>query len=112
MLDLPKPRPAAGQLLVRVSACGVCRTDLHVVEGELAARTSPIVPGHQVVGVVAENPGTDDAVAHRAGRLIAAAGHHRRTGLKSPLFRGRCADLARDVLGFHALRQKLRVDRQ
>ena len=39
-------------MLVRVSACGVCRTDLHVVEGELAPRKSPVIPGHQVVGVI------------------------------------------------------------
>jgi propanol-preferring alcohol dehydrogenase len=50
--DLAKPEPGAGQVLVRVSACGVCRTDLHVIEGELAPRKSPVVPGHQVVGVI------------------------------------------------------------
>ena len=55
IVELPKPQPAAGQVLVRVHACGVCRTDLHVVEGELAPRKSPIVPGHQVVGIVEEN---------------------------------------------------------
>jgi propanol-preferring alcohol dehydrogenase len=42
-------------VLVRVHACGVCRTDLHVVEGELTPRKSPIMPGHQVVGIVEEN---------------------------------------------------------
>jgi propanol-preferring alcohol dehydrogenase len=55
IVELPKPKPAAGQVLVRVHACGVCRTDLHVVEGELPPRKSPIVPGHQVVGIVEEN---------------------------------------------------------
>jgi propanol-preferring alcohol dehydrogenase len=55
MVELPKPKPAAGEVLVRVHACGVCRTDLHVVEGELPPRKSPVVPGHQVVGVVEEN---------------------------------------------------------
>ena len=54
IVDLPKPRPAAGQVLIRVHACGICRTDLHVVEGELPPRKSPVVPGHQVVGVVEE----------------------------------------------------------
>ena len=49
---LPKPRPSAGQVLLRVRACGVCRTDLHVVDGELASPKLPLVPGHQVVGVV------------------------------------------------------------
>ncbi|MBI2162323.1 MAG: zinc-dependent alcohol dehydrogenase family protein [Candidatus Rokubacteria bacterium] len=46
------PEPAAGEILVRVSACGICRTDLHVVEGDLPLVKSPIVPGHQVVGRV------------------------------------------------------------
>jgi propanol-preferring alcohol dehydrogenase len=55
MVELPKPKPAAGEVLVRVHACGVCRTDLHVVEGELAPKKSPVVPGHQVVGVVEAN---------------------------------------------------------
>ena len=47
--------PSAGEVLVRVNACGVCRTDLHVVEGELPPRKQPVIPGHQVVGVVEEN---------------------------------------------------------
>jgi propanol-preferring alcohol dehydrogenase len=50
--DLPVPEPAAGEIRVRVAACGICRTDLHVVEGELPPRRQPVVPGHQVVGVV------------------------------------------------------------
>ncbi len=47
------PVPGVGELLVRVTACGICRTDLHVVEGDLPVRRSPVVPGHQVVGTVA-----------------------------------------------------------
>jgi alcohol dehydrogenase, propanol-preferring len=50
--DLPLPEPGAGELLIRVRACGICRTDLHIAEGEVAAPRLPIVPGHQVVGVV------------------------------------------------------------
>jgi propanol-preferring alcohol dehydrogenase len=60
VLDLPgqplrlrrvaKPKPAAGQVLVKVHACGVCRTDLHVVDGELTEPKLPIVPGHEIVG--------------------------------------------------------------
>lgn len=50
--DAPDPSPAPGEVRVRVKMCGVCRTDLHVVEGELAPRKSPIIPGHQIVGVV------------------------------------------------------------
>ena len=52
LADVPVPEPADDQLLVRVSACGVCRTDLHVIEAELPQRKMPVVPGHQVVGVV------------------------------------------------------------
>jgi propanol-preferring alcohol dehydrogenase len=51
-VDVPTPQPAQGEVLIRVSHCGVCRTDLHVVEGELAPRKSPVIPGHQVVGVI------------------------------------------------------------
>jgi len=54
--DVPVPEPSDDQVRVRVRACGVCRTDLHVIEGELAARKSPIIPGHQVVGVI-DKPG-------------------------------------------------------
>jgi alcohol dehydrogenase, propanol-preferring len=50
--DVPVPEPGRGEVRVRVSACGVCRTDLHVVEGELPARESPIIPGHQAVGII------------------------------------------------------------
>jgi len=45
-------QPKSGEVLVRVRACGVCRTDLHVIEGELPPRKSPVIPGHQVVGIV------------------------------------------------------------
>ncbi len=48
----PDPEPAAGQLRLRVKACGVCRTDLHVLDGALPARRPAIVPGHEIVGVV------------------------------------------------------------
>ena len=50
--ELPQPRPAAGQLLLKVTACGICRTDLHVVDGELTEPALPLIPGHQIVGVV------------------------------------------------------------
>ena len=52
--DTPTPRPGKGEVLVRVRACAVCRTDLHVIEGELPPRKSPLIPGHQVVGTIAE----------------------------------------------------------
>jgi propanol-preferring alcohol dehydrogenase len=50
--ELPLPQPGPGQLRVKVSACGVCRTDLHVVDGELPEPKLPLVPGHEVVGRV------------------------------------------------------------
>jgi propanol-preferring alcohol dehydrogenase len=53
-VDLPVPRPGPGQVLLRVRACGVCRTDLHIVDGELATGRRPIVPGHEIVGEVTE----------------------------------------------------------
>jgi alcohol dehydrogenase, propanol-preferring len=53
-LEVPTPQPAPGEILVRVTYCGVCRTDLHVIEGELPPGKSPVIPGHQVVGVVHE----------------------------------------------------------
>jgi len=53
--DVPVPQPGKGEVLVRVGFCGVCRTDLHVVEAELPPRKSPVIPGHQVVGTVEKN---------------------------------------------------------
>lgn len=50
--DLPVPVPAAGEILVRVTACAVCRTDLHVVDGELPHPKLPLIPGHEIVGRV------------------------------------------------------------
>ena len=49
---LPAPTPAPDELLLQVAACGICRTDLHVVEGDLPVRRSPLIPGHQIVGRV------------------------------------------------------------
>src|SRR5947209_4872678 len=54
LVELPDPRPAPGQVLVRVRACGVCRTDLHVADGELAQPKLPLVLGHEIVGEVIE----------------------------------------------------------
>jgi alcohol dehydrogenase, propanol-preferring len=50
--DLPEPQPEAGQVLLEVAACGICRTDLHIVDGELTEPKLPLVPGHQVVARV------------------------------------------------------------
>lgn len=49
---LPDPEPGAGELRVRIDACGVCRTDLHVVDGELPGIRTPLIPGHEIVGIV------------------------------------------------------------
>jgi len=52
LAELPAPQAGPGQVLLRVLACGVCRTDLHILEGELPPHRSPVVPGHQIVGEV------------------------------------------------------------
>lgn len=69
LVEVERPRPGPGQVLVAVGACGVCRTDLHVVDGELAKPKLPIIPGHEVVGTVAEiAPGVEGfAVGDRVG---------------------------------------------
>lgn len=73
------PTPAPGQVRVRVRACGVCRTDLHVVEGDLPLRKRPIVPGHQVVGVVdALGPGVS---APPIGTRVGVAWLHHTCGV-------------------------------
>ena len=54
LAELPRPRPSRGKLLIEVEACGVCRTDLHLVDGELPKPSLPIIPGHEIVGRVAE----------------------------------------------------------
>lgn len=67
--DVPLPRPNAGEILLRVRACGVCHTDLHTVEGELPLPRLPLIPGHQIVGIVtALGPGaTRFALGERVG---------------------------------------------
>ncbi|MGB8326789.1 MAG: zinc-dependent alcohol dehydrogenase family protein, partial [Steroidobacteraceae bacterium] len=59
-VDMRTPEPAPDQVLLRVQACGVCRTDLHVVDGELPARRRPITPGHEIVGTVVARGGKAD----------------------------------------------------
>jgi propanol-preferring alcohol dehydrogenase len=69
LADLPQPRPSPAQILVRVNACGVCRTDLHVVDGELTHPKLPLVPGHEIIGTVVERGADVDrfAVGDRVG---------------------------------------------
>jgi propanol-preferring alcohol dehydrogenase len=52
--NAPEPQLKPGEVLLRVKACGVCRTDLHIVEGELKPQRSPVIPGHQIVGEIAD----------------------------------------------------------
>ena len=66
--DLPTPAPGTGQLLVRVTACAVCRTDLHVIDGELPNPKLPLIPGHEIVGRV-EKSG-HDVTAFRVGERV------------------------------------------
>jgi propanol-preferring alcohol dehydrogenase len=65
--DIPLPTPAPGQVLLRVRACGVCRTDLHVVEGELKPLHDHIIPGHQIVGEAVGSSGARFGVTWMAG---------------------------------------------
>jgi len=77
--DAAVPEPADDELLVRVSACGICRTDLHVVEGELPARLTPVILGHQIVGRV-EATGARPA-GFDLGERVGVAWLHRTCGL-------------------------------
>jgi propanol-preferring alcohol dehydrogenase len=53
LVEIPIPKPAANQVLIHIEACGVCRTDLHIIDGELPYPTLPLIPGHEIVGTVA-----------------------------------------------------------
>ena len=77
--DVDVPEPGPGQVRIRVHACGVCRTDLHVIEGELPPKKSPIIPGHQVVGLI-DQLGPD---AHRfpTGTRVGVPWLHRTCGV-------------------------------
>jgi propanol-preferring alcohol dehydrogenase len=69
MRERPPPSPGAGEILIEIEACGVCRTDLHVVDGELPDPKLPIVPGHEIVGrILAHGPGVfEPAIGSRVG---------------------------------------------
>ena len=54
LTELPNPHPGEGQVLIRVAACAVCRTDLHIIDGDLAHPKPALVPGHEIVGVIAQ----------------------------------------------------------
>jgi alcohol dehydrogenase, propanol-preferring len=65
--EVPRPKLEPGQVLLRVRACGVCRTDLHIVEGELELQKKQVIPGHQIVGEVVEGATGGLAVGSRVG---------------------------------------------
>jgi propanol-preferring alcohol dehydrogenase len=102
MQELPAPPPGAGEVRIRVSACGVCRTDLHVVDGELPEPKLPLIPGHEIVGrVEALGSGVNGLalgqrvgvpwLAHTCGRCAyCAAGHENLCD--HPLFTGYTRD--------------------
>jgi alcohol dehydrogenase, propanol-preferring len=65
--EAPGPLPGASQVLLRVRACGVCRTDLHIVEGDLPSRRQPLIPGHQIVGEVVDGGSEELPLGARVG---------------------------------------------
>lgn len=69
LAEMPQPAPGEDQLLLKVSACGVCRTDLHIVDGELSHPALPLIPGHEIVGVVVEKGARVDrfSIGQRVG---------------------------------------------
>ena len=76
--EVPVREPATGEVLIRVKCCGVCRTDLHVIEGELPPRKSPLIPGHQIVGVI-EKTGSG-AIRFPVGSRVGIAWLHKTDG--------------------------------
>src|SRR6201988_574517 len=85
--EVPIPQPGRGEVLVRVHFCGVCRTDLHVIEGELPPRKSPVIPGHQVVGIVESR--SADARRFAPGARVGVAWLHHTDGTCSYCRSGR-----------------------
>jgi propanol-preferring alcohol dehydrogenase len=65
--EIPRPKPAPGEVLIKVKACGVCRTDLHIAEGDLPPLHSPIIPGHQIAGEVVAAKGSTIKTGTRVG---------------------------------------------
>jgi propanol-preferring alcohol dehydrogenase len=99
--ELPDRQPGPGEIRVKVAACGVCRTDLHVVDGELPTRKVPIIPGHEIVGRIdAIGAGVEGLKRGRARRHSVARPHLRRLSLlpgqrrisATPLFTGYTRD--------------------
>jgi alcohol dehydrogenase, propanol-preferring len=85
--EMPVPEPGADEVLVRINACAICRTDLHVVEGELPPRKTNVIPGHQIVGVV-ERLGAG-AAKYSIGARVGIAWLHKTDGTCSYCRSGR-----------------------
>ncbi len=85
--DLPEPQPKPDEVLIEVSACGICRTDLHVVEGELSPKLANVVPGHQVVGRVVRSGA--EAKRYATGARVGVPWLHRTCGVCEFCTRGR-----------------------
>lgn len=85
--DVPVPDPGNDEVLIQVSACGICRTDLHVVEGELPPKRSSVIPGHQVVGTITA-PGAK-ATKYAMGTRVGVAWLHRTDGVCEQCRKGR-----------------------
>jgi propanol-preferring alcohol dehydrogenase len=98
--DLPKPKPSGGQVLLRILACGICRTDLHIAEGELPPIRAPLIPGHQIVGEVVDGATAEFPIGTRVGVSwvggVDGTCQYCRLGLEnlcdSPTFTGYSAD--------------------
>ena len=78
LTELANPHPGEGQVLIRVAACAVCRTDLHIVDGDLTRPKPALVPGHEIVGVITQTGiGADRfAVGDRVGLQFMEEGLH------------------------------------
>jgi alcohol dehydrogenase, propanol-preferring len=77
-MDVATPEPGDDEVLIKVNVCGVCRTDLHVVEGELPPKLPSVIPGHQVVGTIVKNGA--GAASHRVGARVGVPWLHRTDG--------------------------------
>jgi len=85
--DVPVPDPGSDEVLIKVSACGICRTDLHVVEGELPAKRPSVIPGHQVVGQIAALG--KEATRYALGLRVGVPWLHRTDGVCEQCRNGR-----------------------
>ncbi len=80
-VERPIPRPGPGQLLLRVHACGVCRTDLHLLDGEVEIAAPPRILGHQIVATVVPDEPEAEASRRGSSSTATAAGGGRRVGV-------------------------------